>query len=490
MDPVLQLQDALLKQETVSDPGFLRTLLKSKSNVLPLYIFATQISRNITPDMLLTQSINVVTDTNSLLYPAIALRYGANANLYVRSSRYGVIHIIIYAYVNLADKIDKSVLRNLIILLIESGSKIRLSYSTENPISIEQYLINNQYRNDYLYPSSYNIEDLTLSSMLLDRAMHNIELQPRIFNFNSIRVLKTMYPGHNLYYSATKFFLSGFEYILQNNIVADYTLINRLIYLLSLQKEQNHVIAVTQIAEMLLSCINYDASLDEYQLEYLNSIDPQIASRLKGIYKGMWWQRKAVENELIDYKLEPDIHVPSEYATGRNLSKQEIFEVLRESSDAKTVDNMESDYLINSLRQLGAWHDISNEYWLTLDSAQLESILQLNGSNFQLHMYPNKLALATFARLLVSSYHSDPKWTYRILMSIRPKRTTSGYVPTKYSIMHNIGTPSGATGWGDPAVIVEPPVPVQYPQVQKTAEIPGSITDVYSIRTPPQSLKS
>lgn len=466
MNLIIKLQENLLNQSIINDPKFIRELLKTKAEVLPLYIFATQISKNISPDMLLTQSINVVTDTNSLLYPAIALRYGANPNLYVESVTYGTMHILIYAYVVLEGKTDKNILRNLIIMLIRSGSDIQLSKSKKEPISVEKYLIDKQYRNDFLYPKNYTTEDLILASILLDKPYPKINLQPRIFDFNSIKVLKTLQPGHNLYYSSTKFFLSGFEYIIENGIIADYTLINHLIYLLSLQKSKNYIIAVTQITEMLLSCINYDATFDKYQLEYLNSIDSEIASKISTAYDKNWWLK-----EDHNYNIEADQHIPQDYITGRTLSKSELKSILLENNLS------ESDYFLDKMKTLALSYDIQTEYWDTLTSADLETILN---SKILLNVYPKDLALVTFARIIYNINYSNPKWVHEVFNRIKPKTESSKFIPTKYSVVKNIYT--------DPPVKINPPIEIEKVSDDTTNLLKSSLDNFY-VASPPQSPK-
>ena len=80
-------------------PGDLReiSMMKPTAEVAYLIIEALK-DKKIDPDLFLIESIAVIENEEQLFYPALALRYDADPNLYVSSHLYGQIHILAHTF--------------------------------------------------------------------------------------------------------------------------------------------------------------------------------------------------------------------------------------------------------------------------------------------------------------------------------------------------------------------------------------------------------
>lgn len=101
-------------QEIGSHPSLIQ---KSRDNLLLITGILKEV---INPDLLLSVSIQCVRTYPDLLYPAIALRYGANRNLYVLAPELGPAHIMVYAVSILRNtcKDTNTILSTLLLLLL------------------------------------------------------------------------------------------------------------------------------------------------------------------------------------------------------------------------------------------------------------------------------------------------------------------------------------------------------------------------------------
>ncbi len=76
--------------------------------------------------MVLTNAITGARKEEDLIPVALALRYKANPNLYIRVAKIGNLHVLAYTYTQLFDLADPSVLNGIIIMLISSGASAAL----------------------------------------------------------------------------------------------------------------------------------------------------------------------------------------------------------------------------------------------------------------------------------------------------------------------------------------------------------------------------
>ena len=289
----------------------------------------------IDPELVLTFSIRNAKNKEDLIPIALALRYGANPNLYICK-----IHILAYSYQSLGvSKFTSCIegsecnklLNSVIMLLRSSGSNpflpVYLQEETEETLfrkcskDVMTWLCENGYdtilTNLDLSLSNVKAESATMIGVLLDDKSilksdpklddlilsHSYKiLGDYLDSFNSLTGLQTSIKYLNL---------TAFEAFIETGINLDYLAVTKLLIRMKEYKKEKDLISLSQLFNMLLYAVTRGCSIDEYQFNYLSEIEPTFAATLNKEYQKPFWQKNCLvskgkvrkELKLLAYQL-------------------------------------------------------------------------------------------------------------------------------------------------------------------------------------------
>lgn len=296
-----------------------------------LYIITALNRKKIDPNTTLVQGIANATKKQDLVPIALALRYGADPNLYVNAPNVGDIHILGYTYLALSKK-DLALLNSVIIMLVAMGSDqnrlifdvkggvIRDEYSLVEPIegqSVIEWLEDQGY--DTIIPQikGQNYESVDPGFMtMLATFMDRVDLVPEgntpnldeIVGAHSVEVFKvhveTYNPEAGLRVSRDYLNLTTYESFTDLGAMLNYGEINDLVLSVGKYKELGDYISMGQIREMLIYSISRGAVLDEFQMALIQETDNRLYEMVKDAYEQPYWIKAcATSKGLADDKL-------------------------------------------------------------------------------------------------------------------------------------------------------------------------------------------
>lgn len=281
-----------------------------------LYIITALNRKKIDPNTTLVQGIANATKKQDLVPIALALRYGADPNLYVNAPNVGDIHILGYTYLALSKK-DLAVLNSVIIMLMAMGSDqnrlifdvkggvIRDEYSLVEPIegqSVIEWLEDQGY--DTIIPQikgqNYESVDpvfMTMLATFLDRVdlvpPENTSVLDEVVGAHSVDVFKAYVETYNadagLRVSRDYLNLTTYESFTDLGAMLNYGEINDLILSVGKYKELGDYISMGQVREMLIFSISRGAVLDEYQMNLIQETDTRLYEMVKVAYEQPYW---------------------------------------------------------------------------------------------------------------------------------------------------------------------------------------------------------
>lgn len=317
-----------------------------------IYLIFGLTNGKLQPNILLVQAVMSVQSDSDLIAIALALRFGANPNLYINSRDLGPIHILGYAYAKLNKTIDYPLLNNVIALLMLSGSNpSNAIYSDGTVKSTDEFAaqqsvttwLNNQ---NYILPNitpetlensdsdqpvvtnesneNYSIFDIpvlqqiTMSGFSLEkRSRLGILLNdPKLVNkqffdvnlsifSHSNKVLEQFkdqisgdqiindVPSSYYYFKNSIDYLnySSYKFLLNNGYMMGYLLTNYLISMMVKYRNQNDSVSYNQLYNMLLLSINYGSVLEKSQLDIITNIDKTSSKKLLDAYEQPKWKK-------------------------------------------------------------------------------------------------------------------------------------------------------------------------------------------------------
>lgn len=303
------------------DPYQIRNLLSHRTDSIQIvYLLLGLNLKVLDPDMVLVQSIATVKRENDIIPIALSLRYGANPNLYINSPKIGQIHVIIYLYATLYNITDKSLIEQIATMLLLSGSRlVNNAYSNTggkvkendifhkdqlNNLSVVQWLKRNDFSNRLeeinTDPSVIGKDKLSVLAIYLNRndlIDGPVELA-KIIQAQSTSILKDKIYKRNIHdflgglrLCIDHIYLVGYEMLLNNGLIPDYTMINLILIRLKHYREVNLIMPFVQVKEILLSSVKSGVEMDIYQLQMLKSIDPASAKQIEDAYKKPMWRK-------------------------------------------------------------------------------------------------------------------------------------------------------------------------------------------------------
>jgi len=281
-----------------------------------LYIIIALNKKKIDPNTTLIQGMANATKKEDLVPIALALRYGADPNLYINAPNIGDIHILGYAYLILNKK-DLPLLNSVIIMLMvmgadpnlpifdSKGGVIRDEFSLIQPIkgqSVSEWLDDQGF--DTIIPQiqnqNYELVDskfMTMIATFLDKD-DLLKQDPRldevigshstvIFNKHSDKANK----DSGLRIARDYLNIVAFEKFIDRGAYLHYSEINDLILSIKNYKDLGDIISMDQISQMLTYSISRGTILDKYQEDMLKSIDQNVYTRITTEYAQPYWKK-------------------------------------------------------------------------------------------------------------------------------------------------------------------------------------------------------
>ena len=303
-----------------------------------LYLISALNNNKIDPDTTLVQSILNANDKEDLISVALALRYGADPNLYVNAPNVGDIHILGFTYMALSQR-PLPVLNAIIIMLYQSGSSpilpifdskggsIKKSFGLLNPDNsimgrnVLEWLNDTGY--DTILPlisKDYNSVDpsfLVLIGTYLD-SLELIEYNNKSNknkgenkeNINDIIMAHSMnvfnkylksrkdhdnYQG--LLLSIKYLNLSTYEIFVNRGAELTYLNVLEMLGMMKNYKKVNDIISLGQINSMLSYSVSKGLMLDLDQMKLLKNIDLGLYNEMKKEYEQPKWRKLCLSNE-------------------------------------------------------------------------------------------------------------------------------------------------------------------------------------------------
>ena len=278
-----------------------------------LHLLSALQGKKIDPHTMLVQSIANSKEKDDLIGVALALKFGADPNLYVSTPQIGDIHILAYSYIVLSDR-DIRVLNSIIIMLFIMGSnpdqlvfnapceEIRDEYSLVEPVKGQTVL---EWLDDQGYSTIIpqiiddidNIDDkfITFIGTLLDKndiIKQKPDLQTMVQSL-SVKVFDKYYQEYDsqegLELSIKYLNIDAYEQFLKRGATINYGQINDIILQIGEYKQQKDYISMNQLRNMLLYSIKSGIILDLYQLELAEKTCETLFTKIITAYQQPYW---------------------------------------------------------------------------------------------------------------------------------------------------------------------------------------------------------
>lgn len=281
-----------------------------------LYIITALNREKIDSNTTLIQGIANATKKEDLVPIALALRYGADPNLYVNAPNIGDIHILGYSSLVLSKK-DLALLNSVIIMLMAMGADpnepifdskggvVRDEFSLVEPIkgqSILDWLDDQGFSTiiPEIRDQNYNKVEKVFMTMLgtfLDKNKL-IVTDPRLDEVIGAHstLIFTKHEGKankdaGLRVSRAYLNIETFEKFVDRGATLNYGEINDLILSIKGYKDAGDLISMGQIRQMLTYAISHGIIIDKYQEEMIKEIDKTIHDKIIEVYGVPYWKK-------------------------------------------------------------------------------------------------------------------------------------------------------------------------------------------------------
>ena len=163
-------------ETTFDEKDYTKLLMNPPSPSLVLQIITGLNNGKISRELLLKLSIHVANTRNHLIFPALALRNGADPNIYYETTEQKI-HILGYIHIVMTN-VNADVVNDMVILLKSAGSDDGKSLfdpksDDTNKISVNEWL-KHKYPNSAVF-SDISSKDMARMLLLLDRCHSNID---------------------------------------------------------------------------------------------------------------------------------------------------------------------------------------------------------------------------------------------------------------------------------------------------------------------------
>lgn len=313
-----------------------------------LYVITGLNQKKLDPNLALIQGIANATKKEDLIAIALALRYGADPNLYVNAANIGDVHILGYAHLVLSKR-NLPVLNSVIIMLSVMGANsnmlifdnkggiVKDEFSLVEPLKgqgVLEWLDDQGF--DTILPQiqkgykKVEKKFMTTIATFLDKEKLLVT-DPRLDEviaahsniiFNKYGKNADSEKGFRV---ARKYLnLTAFEFFVNQGASLNYGEINDLILSMIQYQRDNDLISLSQIRQMLLYLVQHGTSLDTYQEELLK-FDQTIYNMVIKEYEVPYWKKVCSFNKAstpdklkeLAYKLNLDPEAPKEIICSR-----------------------------------------------------------------------------------------------------------------------------------------------------------------------------
>lgn len=266
----------------------------------------------LSPDMLLIQCINGVRQPDDCNLVGLAVRYGANTNMYINDPKYGSsqVHLLVYAYTRLREnKVNSAVINRCIGLLIASGA---LTTSTSFGQQSLQHDTNQSVGDWFRIQDYYDWEQIQgAGAGVSENFIHDLAIylddDTRIVNKPLFMDLVRAHDGHILNKWIDKYTIEdllqgyiiciehynvqAFGYVLVKTPSPSYVLMNDMIIRMKSAAQADDLIIGAQLRDMIKLSISHGALLDEYQLNEIKSVSSVMAEDIIKAYAEPIWEK-------------------------------------------------------------------------------------------------------------------------------------------------------------------------------------------------------
>jgi len=280
-----------------------------------LYIITALNQKKLDPQTTLIQAITNATKKEDLVPISLALRYGADPNLYVNTPSIGDIHILGYTYLMLS-KQDLPLLNSVVIMLSIFGSNSQMlifdskggivkdEFSLVEPLkgqSVLNWLDDQGF--DTILPqinkgySKVDKKFMTMIATFLDKEkllVTDPRLDEVIGSHANIILNKhesKADPNKGIRVAIKYLNIVAFEKFVNNGATLNYSEINDLILKMKKYHDGGDVISLTQTKEFLLYLIQRGQTLDKYQADLLKEIDMNVYNVVVKEYNAPYWKK-------------------------------------------------------------------------------------------------------------------------------------------------------------------------------------------------------
>jgi len=283
------------------------------------YLVQGMIDKKLPSTKIMSFSIELCANPFGLALISIALRLGANANVYIQAPELGDVHVLGFVARN-KSRYDPKIYIIILSLLILYGSKVNspiFNQSTTlikdvpvSAISVADWYYNNGYGNELIDLGSEGLF-LTMNSqirsdlaaltdkveLLSNPTLDNIELA--ILAQAKNMVSKFIYMHHNSEGDLRKLYDWTFKYyasnipteLLKSRVYPHYYQINNLLLKMKVVANLQYQTLLLQLVGVLKNLVIAGVDLDVYQFTILKTISPNIAKTIGDAYASPYWKK-------------------------------------------------------------------------------------------------------------------------------------------------------------------------------------------------------
>lgn len=297
----------------VSDDEIKKALSTLNPEIIS-YIVQGLIDKKLSATKILTMAIETTTNSFGLAIISIALKLGANPNVYTNVAGLGNVHIL-GAVAKNKTKYEPKIYVIILALLVTFGAKSNLpmfnqseSLVKDTPvsgISVADWYYNNGYGSELIDITQEGIKNVEIrkdiaaltDKMESDLPLTKVELA--IMAQSKGIVSKFIYTHRSsegdlrpLYDWVFKYYATSLPAeLLKARVYPHYYQINHLIIKMKHVSNQGYKTLLLQLASILKVLVAAGVDLDLYQLTLLKSFAPNIAKMIEDTYKTPYWKK-------------------------------------------------------------------------------------------------------------------------------------------------------------------------------------------------------
>jgi len=311
------------KSDKMPNDQVFKDLIKNPNPEMVSYIIQGMIDKKIPSTKILGLAAELTKDSYGLALVAIALRLGANPNVYLPAPGLGDVHILGWIAKN-RNTYEPEIYLLLLLILISSGAKANTPMFNQSEslvkdvpvsaISVADWSYNNGYGNEMIELSKEGSIALINPSLkatlgaLTDKpelipspTLPNIEVA--ILAHSKTVVSKYIYnlkdPDYNpviLYNYTLKYYATNIPpMLLKARVYPKYHQVNNLILKMKTINDLGYQTLLLQLTGMLKDMVIAGTDLDLNQLTILKTISPNIAKVITDAYASPYWKKACSE---------------------------------------------------------------------------------------------------------------------------------------------------------------------------------------------------